>query len=61
VEVVRGEDVLLCGGFGLRDRAFLERLVGNYDIMGMSLAITLQGEDTLVGTLPGQPSLELVP
>ncbi len=29
--------------------------------MGMSLAITLKGEDTLVATLPGQPSLELVP
>ena len=45
----------------LRERTFLERLVGTYEIMGMSLAITLKGEDTLVGTLPGQPSLELVP
>ncbi len=45
----------------LRQRAFLERLVGSYEVMGMSLAITLKGEDTLVGTLPGQPSLELVP
>jgi hypothetical protein len=45
----------------LRQRAFLERLVGNYDIMGMSLAITLKGEDALVATLPGQPSLELEP
>jgi hypothetical protein len=45
----------------LRQRAFLERLVGTYEVMGMPLAITLKGEDTLVGTLPGQPSLELVP
>jgi CubicO group peptidase (beta-lactamase class C family) len=45
----------------LRERAFLDRLVGTYEIMGMPLAITLKGEDTLAGTLPGQPSLELVP
>jgi CubicO group peptidase (beta-lactamase class C family) len=45
----------------LRQRAFLERLAGNYEIMGMVLAITLKGEDTLVATLPGQPSLELIP
>ena len=31
----------------LRQRAFLERLVGNYEVMGMALAITLKGEDTI--------------
>jgi hypothetical protein len=45
----------------LRQRAFLERLVGNYEIMSIALAVTLKGEDTLVATLPGQPSLELAP
>ncbi len=29
--------------------------------MGMPLNIALKGEDTLTGTLPGQPSFELVP
>ncbi len=45
----------------LRDRAFLERLAGTYELMGMPLSISLQGDDTLVGTLPGQPAIELVP
>jgi CubicO group peptidase (beta-lactamase class C family) len=45
----------------LRERAFLERLCGVYEMMGMPLAIDLKGEDTLTGTLPGQPSFELVP
>ncbi len=45
----------------LRQRAFLERLVGTYIIMNMPLAIALQGENTLVGTLPGQPAIELLP
>jgi hypothetical protein len=45
----------------LREQAFLERLAGTYDLLGMPLTIALKGEDTLQGTLPGQPSFELVP
>jgi hypothetical protein len=45
----------------LRERDFLERLAGTYEIMGMPLVIALKGEDTLVGTLPGQPAFELLP
>ena len=45
----------------LRDRAFLERLAGTYELMGMPLSISLKGDDTLVGTMPGQPAIELVP
>ena len=35
----------------LRERTFLERLAGEYDLMGMALSIALKGEDTLVATL----------
>jgi CubicO group peptidase (beta-lactamase class C family) len=45
----------------LRERSFLERLAGTYEIMNMPLVIALKGEDTLSGTLPGQPSFELEP
>jgi hypothetical protein len=45
----------------LRERAFLERLVGNYALLGMPLSIALKGEDTLVATQAGQPALELLP
>jgi CubicO group peptidase (beta-lactamase class C family) len=45
----------------LRERSFLERLAGTYEVMNMPLVIALKGEDTLSGTLPGQPSFELEP
>jgi hypothetical protein len=45
----------------LREKSFLERLTGTYEIMNMPLVIALKGGDTLSGTLPGQPSFELEP
>ena len=45
----------------MRERAFLERLAGVYELLGMRVSIALKGEDTLTGTLPGEPSFELLP
>jgi CubicO group peptidase (beta-lactamase class C family) len=39
---------------------FLEQFVGDYDLPGTTLSITLQG-NTLVGSTPGSPVLTLVP
>ena len=45
----------------LRDRAFLERLAGVYELMGDPWSIALQGDDALSASRPGMPSLELIP
>jgi hypothetical protein len=45
----------------LRERAFLERLVGTYELMDMPLLVSRKGDDTLLATMPGQPAFELVP
>lgn len=43
------------------DRSTLEKLAGQYDIAGMKVTIALQGDDTLVSIVPGQPRYTLVP
>jgi CubicO group peptidase (beta-lactamase class C family) len=45
----------------MRERAFLEPFVGEYELGGTVLTVSLKGDDTLVLTVPGQPSYELVP
>jgi CubicO group peptidase (beta-lactamase class C family) len=45
----------------MRQRSFLERFVGDYEIMGRSLMVMLEGEDKLVVDIPGQPKHELEP
>jgi len=45
----------------MRERSFLEPFTGQYDLPGEVLTISLQGNDTLVASIPGQPTLELVP
>jgi CubicO group peptidase (beta-lactamase class C family) len=45
----------------MRDRRFLERFVGEYEIMGRSLTVMLEGEHALIVDVPGQPKHELEP
>ncbi len=45
----------------MREKSFLERFVGVYEIAGVSLTVSLKGENTLQASLPGQPDYELVP
>jgi len=45
----------------MRDRAFLEPFVGEYDTGNAVLTVALRGDDTLTLTVPGQPTYELVP
>jgi len=45
----------------MRQRAFLEPFVGEYDLGGAVLTVALKGDDTLTLTVPGQPSYGLVP
>jgi CubicO group peptidase (beta-lactamase class C family) len=45
----------------LRQRATLEKFTGQYELMGMTASVSLRGEGTLIITVPGQPSYELLP
>ena len=45
----------------MREKAFLEAFVGQYELPGNVLAITLRGEHALVASTPGQPPRELIP
>lgn len=45
----------------MRDRAFLERFTGAYELLGTPITIFLKGSDTLAVALPGQPEQELTP
>lgn len=45
----------------MRERSFLEPLVGEYELGPTTISVTLQGDDTLVLTLPGQPPHALLP
>lgn len=45
----------------MRQRSFLEPLVGEYELGPTTLNISLKGDDTLILTVPGQPPYELVP
>lgn len=45
----------------MANRAFLEPFVGKYEVMGMTLTISLRGETELVASIPGQGDQTLVP
>lgn len=45
----------------MSERSFLEQFVGQYELMGTVVTISLKGEDTLTALVPGQPEYELVP
>lgn len=45
----------------MKDRKFLEKFVGEYDLRGIIATVAIKGENTLMLTVPGQPQYELVP
>jgi CubicO group peptidase (beta-lactamase class C family) len=45
----------------MREKSFLEPFTGQYEVPGTVLTVSLQGDDTLVISAPGQPTQELVP
>ncbi len=45
----------------MKQRDFLDRLAGDYEMMGVAATVAVQGQDTLVVILPGQPLYELTP
>jgi len=46
----------------MKDASFLASFVGKYELIpGMVLEVSLRGADTLIVTVPGQPTQELVP
>jgi hypothetical protein len=45
----------------LKERSFLEKFVGEYELVGTILKVSLRGENTLIFSVPGQPDYECVP
>jgi hypothetical protein len=45
----------------MKEKSFLEKFVGGYELEGMTVTIRLKGKDTLFLSVPGQPEYELVP
>jgi hypothetical protein len=45
----------------MADKSFLEQFTGLYEVMGMTMTVALKGENALIVSIPGQPTLELVP
>lgn len=45
----------------MMEQNFLEQFVGEYEVMGMTVAVALKDEHTLSVTVPRQPTYELVP
>lgn len=45
----------------MSERSFLEPFVGQYEVGGATATVTIQGENTLVMVIPGQPKYALVP
>jgi CubicO group peptidase (beta-lactamase class C family) len=46
----------------MKEAGFLSTFVGKYELMpGVALEVSLRGADTLIVTVPGQPTAELVP
>ena len=45
----------------MREKAFLEKFAGKYEIDGKTAVVTLKGDDTLTLAVPAMPEFELVP
>jgi CubicO group peptidase (beta-lactamase class C family) len=45
----------------MTDKLFLERFIGEYEIMGLTMTVALKGEQSLFVSLPMQPEFELIP
>ena len=45
----------------MTEKAFLAQFLGEYEVLGTSMFITLKGENALLVSTPGQPDYELTP
>ena len=45
----------------MENKSFLAQFTGIYEVMGMQVTVALKGENALTVSIPGQPTLELVP
>jgi CubicO group peptidase (beta-lactamase class C family) len=45
----------------MAEKSFLEQFTGSYEVMGLQMVVALKGENALIVSIPGQPTLELVP
>ncbi len=45
----------------LKNKTFLAQFVGEYELMGMTVTVTLRGEDALLASIPGQGDVILEP
>jgi hypothetical protein len=45
----------------LKNRTFLQQFVGEYELMGMTVTVSLRGEDSLLASIPGQGDVILEP
>lgn len=45
----------------MKEKSFLSKFAGEYELLGMAVKVFLKGEDVLVVSAPGQPDLELEP
>ncbi|MBK9745314.1 MAG: serine hydrolase [Chloroflexi bacterium] len=45
----------------LKNKTFLEQFVGEYEVMGMTISVSLRGEDILLASVPGQGDVVLEP
>jgi len=45
----------------LKNKTFLAQFVGEYELMGMMVTVTLRGEDALLASIPGQGDVILEP
>lgn len=45
----------------MAEKRFLEPFIGSYEVMGLQMVVAFKGEHTLIVSIPGQPTFELVP
>ena len=45
----------------MRDKRFLQTLIGRYDVAGQTLEISFKGEGTIICAFSGQQAVELEP
>jgi hypothetical protein len=45
----------------MMEKSFLEPFVGEYEVLGITITVSLHGNITLFLRVPGQPEYEMVP
>ncbi len=45
----------------MKERSFLEKFVGEYQLAELVLTVSIKGDNTLILRIPGQPEIELIP